>query len=81
MQFDFSGTSGLLILDWLLPSFWLCKEVKGFYLLLHLGQNQQLFCFLFFKNTVYYMYVDFFIQEFSQMEIYFIKTIMYLGKK
>ena len=29
----FSGTSGcLLILDWLLSSFWLCEEVKGFYL-------------------------------------------------
>ena len=37
---SFSGTSGyLLILDWLLSSFWLCEEVKGFYLCLHLGQN------------------------------------------
>ena len=36
----FSGTSGcLLILDWLLSSFWLCKEAKGFYLCLHLGWN------------------------------------------
>ena len=36
----FSGTSGcLLILDWLLFSFWLCEEVKGFYLHLHLGRN------------------------------------------
>ena len=36
----FSGTSGcLLILDWLLSSFWLCKEAKGFYLHVHLGWN------------------------------------------
>ena len=36
----FSGTSGcLLILDWLLSSFWLCEEVKGFYLHVHLGWN------------------------------------------
>ena len=36
----FSGASGcLLILDWLLSSFWTCKEVKDFYLCLHLGQN------------------------------------------
>ena len=36
----FSGTFRcLLILDWLLSSFCLCVEVKGFYLCLHLGQN------------------------------------------
>ena len=36
----FSGASGcLLILDWLLSSFWLYEEAKGFYLHLHLGQN------------------------------------------
>ena len=35
-----SGTSScLLILDWLLSSFWLCDKAKGFYLCLHLGQN------------------------------------------
>ena len=40
MQFDFSGASDcLLILDWLLYSFWLFEEVKGFYLCLHLGWN------------------------------------------
>ena len=33
-----SSTSGcLLILDWLVFSFWLCNNVKGFYLRLHLG--------------------------------------------
>ena len=36
----FSGTFGcLLILDWLLSSFWLFEEVKGLYLHPHLGQN------------------------------------------
>ena len=36
----FSGASGfLLISDWLLFSFWLCEEAKGFYLHLHLGWN------------------------------------------
>ena len=45
----FSSTSGcLLILDWLLSIFWLCKEMKDFYLRLHLGQN----CLLgFFKGS------------------------------
>ena len=37
----FYGAFGcLLILDWLLSSFWLCEEAKGFYLpRLHLGRN------------------------------------------
>ena len=36
----FSGTFGCsLILDWLLSSFWLCKELKDFYLHFHLVQN------------------------------------------
>ena len=39
-QVWFSGNSGcLLILDWLFFSFWLCKDVKGFCLCLHLGRN------------------------------------------
>ena len=39
-EVSFSGTSGcLLFLDWLLSFFWLCKEVKCFYLCLHLGCN------------------------------------------
>ena len=43
----FSGTSDcLLILDWLLSSFCLCEEAKGFYLYLHLGWNS----FFFFKK-------------------------------
>ena len=38
----FSGAFGcLLILDWLLSSFWLCEEVKSFYLHLHFGWNSQ----------------------------------------
>ena len=40
MQFDFSGTFGCLsILDWLLSSFRLYEEAKGFCLCLHLGWN------------------------------------------
>ena len=45
----FSGAFGcLLILDWLLSSFWLCKEMKGIYLHLHLGWN----CIFLFLNEV-----------------------------
>ena len=39
MQFDFLVLLVVLILDWLFSLFWLCEEVKGFYLHLHLGQN------------------------------------------
>ena len=43
MQFDFLALLVvLLILDWLLSSFWLCEEAKGFYLPLHLGQNSKI---------------------------------------
>ena len=43
----FSGTSGcLLILGLLLSSFWLCEEVKGLYICLHLGWDSH-FCFSF----------------------------------
>ena len=39
----FSDTSGcLLFLNLLLSFFWLCEEVKHFYLCLHLGQNSEL---------------------------------------
>ena len=59
MQFDFSGTSGsLLILDWLLSSFWLCEEVKGFYLCLHLVRNSLSISFLnFYKIFLIYLVV------------------------
>ena len=43
----FSGTSGcLLILDWLLSSFWLCEEAKGFYLHLRLGRNMHVWFYM-----------------------------------
>ena len=46
----FCGTSGcLLILDWLLSSFWLCEEVKGFHLWSHLGRNLRESDFVFLK--------------------------------
>ena len=52
MQFDFSGASGcLLTLDWLLSSFWLCEEVKGFYLWPHLGRNLRESDFFFLFET------------------------------
>ena len=40
----FGGTSGcLLILGWLVSSFWLCEEAKGFYLCLHLGWSLNMY--------------------------------------
>ena len=49
----FSGTSGcLLILDWWLSSFWLCIEVKGFYLRLHLGRNSAFLHTLCRQNSI-----------------------------
>ena len=41
----------LLILDWLLSSFWLCEEVKGFYLWPHLGRNLRESDFFFLFET------------------------------
>ena len=47
----FPGTSGcLLIWDWLLSSFWLCEEMKGFYLCLHLGWNPHKYFFCTLKR-------------------------------
>ena len=52
----FSGTSGcLLILDWLLSSFWLCEEMKGFYLCFHLGWNSKIFFKNYFKKSAEYI--------------------------
>ena len=48
---SFSAPSGcLLILDWWLSSFWLCEEVKGFYLCLYLGWNSRHPIFLIFPG-------------------------------
>ena len=55
----FSVTSGcLLFLDWLLSSFWLCKEAKGFYLHLLLGQNSPTSCFCSSTFFLFYFYLS-----------------------
>ena len=53
MQLDFLAPLVVYFFNWLLSFFWLFKEVKCFYLCLHLGQNSLIY-FQFMRKIIFF---------------------------